>query len=258
MVARRSGWRGLAGIAAGALAGLFLAGCAPPGSLADVRRQGVLVVGIAPDYPPFAFRDPSGAPAGLEPELAAELARGLGVQLKLVEGSPGELLARLARGEVHVVLAALLATEERQQTATFTEPYFAAATGLVVRDEAGAASTLDDLAGATVGVLLVSAEAALVEPHAGRVQRYVSVAEAALDLVGGRLDALTLPWSVAEALPSRYPELKLAGELVPAPGVAAALRHGNRSLAGALDSVLAGLAEQGRLQALVTRWFGLD
>jgi len=51
--------------------------------LDDVKKRGKLVVGVKADYKPFGFRDPSGAIVGLEPDLAADVAKKLGVELEL-------------------------------------------------------------------------------------------------------------------------------------------------------------------------------
>ncbi|MGN6464012.1 MAG: transporter substrate-binding domain-containing protein, partial [Rhizobiaceae bacterium] len=59
----------------------FAAGPASAGDLKDVKSRGTLVVGSKADYKPFGFRDPSGAIVGIEPDLAADIAKQLGVKL---------------------------------------------------------------------------------------------------------------------------------------------------------------------------------
>ena len=49
-----------------------------------IKSRGTLVVGVKPDYKPFGFRDPNGTLIGIEPDLAADLAKRLGVKLVLV------------------------------------------------------------------------------------------------------------------------------------------------------------------------------
>src|SRR4029079_7007839 len=53
-------------------------------ALDDIKKRGTLVVGVKADYNPYAFRDPSGAIIGIEPDLAADVAKRLGVKLELV------------------------------------------------------------------------------------------------------------------------------------------------------------------------------
>ena len=69
----------------GALLGLVATGAvATADVLDDIKKRGTLIVGVKPDYKPFGFRDPSGALIGLEPDLAADVAKKLGVKLELV------------------------------------------------------------------------------------------------------------------------------------------------------------------------------
>ena len=52
--------------------------------LATIKQRGTLIVGVKADYPPFGFRSPSGEIVGIEPALAADVAKSLGVKLELV------------------------------------------------------------------------------------------------------------------------------------------------------------------------------
>src|SRR5271166_3555019 len=52
-------------------------------TLADIKAKGELVVGTKADYPPYGFRDKSGEIVGIEPDLAADIARRLGVKVRI-------------------------------------------------------------------------------------------------------------------------------------------------------------------------------
>ena len=52
-------------------------------TIAKIKQRGVLVVGSKSDYKPFGFRDPSGAIVGMEPDMAQDVAKKLGVKLQL-------------------------------------------------------------------------------------------------------------------------------------------------------------------------------
>src|SRR5581483_2895670 len=73
---------------AGALFSTILLGMAGTPARADdlatIKQRGTLIVGVKADYPPFGFRAPSGEIQGLEPDLAAAVAKDLGVKLELV------------------------------------------------------------------------------------------------------------------------------------------------------------------------------
>src|SRR3546814_2895411 len=52
----------------------------------DIKERGTLIVGSKADYKPYGFLDPSGKIVGLEPDLAADVAKKLGVKLELEIG----------------------------------------------------------------------------------------------------------------------------------------------------------------------------
>src|SRR3546814_7332633 len=73
-------------LAATAAAGILSAGLAHAQDtvLDRIKSSGVLRVGVKTDYRPFGFLDPSGKIVGLEPDLAADMAKRLNARLELV------------------------------------------------------------------------------------------------------------------------------------------------------------------------------
>jgi len=81
----------------------------PPASAAAVpstesQASSVLRVGTSGDYAPFSTRDARGQPQGFDVELATELARDLGVELRWVPFRWPELGQKLAAGEFDVAM----------------------------------------------------------------------------------------------------------------------------------------------------------
>jgi polar amino acid transport system substrate-binding protein len=106
--------------------GLVLAFAAPAraGSLDDIRARGTLIVGAKADYRPFGFRDAAGAIVGFEPDLAAEIAKALGVSLKLVPVVATTRIALLQSGDLDLVIATMNDTPERRKQVDFVEPSY--------------------------------------------------------------------------------------------------------------------------------------
>lgn len=128
--------RGVA-LAIGALLPLLAIAGAGAGSLDDIRARGTLVVGVKADYRPFGFRDGSGAVVGFEPDLAAELARTLGVSPKLVPVVAMTRVTLLDSGEIDLVIATMNETPERRKQVDFVEPsYYASCVNVLARKTA--------------------------------------------------------------------------------------------------------------------------
>ncbi len=110
------------------LTAAILSGMAPrtphAGVLEDIKAKGVLTVALKADYPPFGFRDPSGQIVGMEADLAADVARRLGVRLKLEPVAAPIRLQFLATDKADLAIATMAVTEDRKKQAGVIEPYY--------------------------------------------------------------------------------------------------------------------------------------
>jgi polar amino acid transport system substrate-binding protein len=97
-----------------------------------IRERGTLVVGVKTEYPPFGMLDANGRIVGLEPELAADLARRLHVKLRLVGVTTANRLQKLVDGSIDVLIATLGDTAKRREIATLIEPdYYASGVSIM-------------------------------------------------------------------------------------------------------------------------------
>lgn len=92
--------------------------------LAAIKARGTLVVGVKADYPPFGFRAPSGEIVGIEPALAADVAKRLGVRLELVPVSTENRIALLEQGKIDLIIATMNGTMDRRQAADIIKPAY--------------------------------------------------------------------------------------------------------------------------------------
>lgn len=108
-------------------------------TLADIRRRGVLVVGVKKDVPLWGQLDArTGRLVGLEPDLAAHLADRLGVRLELVGLLSAERLPALEQRRVDLLLATVSDTPERRARMKMVLPhYYASGVNVMARRSAG-------------------------------------------------------------------------------------------------------------------------
>jgi polar amino acid transport system substrate-binding protein len=92
--------------------------------LATIKLRGTLIVGVKADYPPFGFRAPSGGITGIEADLAADVAKHLGVKLELVPVTASDRIELLEQGKVDVIIATLNDTKSRQSVVDMVKPYY--------------------------------------------------------------------------------------------------------------------------------------
>ncbi|MDB5590034.1 transporter substrate-binding domain-containing protein [Enterovirga sp.] len=107
-----------------AASALALAAALPAAAdvLDTIKQRGTLIVGTKADYKPFGFRDPSGAIVGIEPDLAGDLAKRLGVKLELVPVVSANRIEFLNQGKIDVIIATLSDTAERRKVVQGIDP----------------------------------------------------------------------------------------------------------------------------------------
>ena len=123
----------------GIVASLLLLGAlgitaAKADELQDIKKKGVLVVGSKADYRPFGYLDPSGKIVGFEPDLAADVAKRLGVKLELVPVVASNRIQFLQQGKIDLMIATMSDTPERAKIVDIVHPdYYASGTNVMAK-----------------------------------------------------------------------------------------------------------------------------
>ena len=101
-------------------------------ALDDIKKRGTLIVGTKADYKPYGFRDPAGNIVGLEPDLAADVAKRLGVKLELVPVVASNRMQFLDQGKIDLMIATMIDTPERRKVVAIPDPdYYASGTNVL-------------------------------------------------------------------------------------------------------------------------------
>lgn len=177
-----------------------LAGCSGGGgsgssssqtTLQQVIKRGTLRVAVLPDFPPSSVKQTNGKIVGYEPDIAAALAKSLGVKLQLVSIDGTARLSVMKSGRADVNISSYTATNQRAQSVGFTIPYKAQGAGVLFRTS-NPITSLKDLAGKTVAVARGSTNDTIVTndfPKAKPV-RFGNIADALQALKSGKTDAV--------------------------------------------------------------------
>ncbi|MBX6366550.1 MAG: transporter substrate-binding domain-containing protein [Rhodospirillales bacterium] len=107
-------------------------------TLDKIKQRGVIVVGTKADYKPFGFRDPSGNIVGFEPDLAAEVAKKLGVKLQLEPVVSSNRMQFLQQGKIDLMIATMNDKPDRRQVVGIVEPlYYASGVNILSAKKVG-------------------------------------------------------------------------------------------------------------------------
>ncbi len=121
----------------GALAVAVLAALCGGAARADATLEaGVLTIGSDLSYPPYDYLGPGGAPAGLDAELVAALAKQLGWRERIVDTRFENLILGLRAGRFDAVVSTLYVTAERAQAVDFV-PYMRTGVSIAVAASSG-------------------------------------------------------------------------------------------------------------------------
>jgi polar amino acid transport system substrate-binding protein len=208
-----SGREALGGQAVGE--GLTPLGQQLPGQIRNARE---IRVGADISYAPVEFYDalapdvldrPTGEPdpqvQGIDPDLATELGRKLGVRFTFLNVKFDSLVDALRAGRVDAIISGMSATPERAQRISFIE-YFRAGTSLLVaKGNPKGIGSLQDLCGRTVTMQAATTQDELAKAESkrcppGRPMRlrpFDSGSQALLEVKYGHADAALTDFPVA-------------------------------------------------------------
>jgi polar amino acid transport system substrate-binding protein len=227
---------------------------APQGkALERIRAAGVLRWGgDIQGGEPYVYDDPRqpGHLIGFEVELAAALARELGVRAEFVQNDWANLVPSLERGTFDVVMNGLEVTESRTGRVLYTYPYYVFAERLMVRrGETQIRADLASLKGRRVGTLANSLAFEMLRGTAEPVV-YDGVEEPYADLLSGRTDAVLLDDIIATRYGVPKPGLEVLGDLRDG-YYAIAVRPSEPDVKEALDLALGRIAASGELKTIL-------
>lgn len=120
---------------------------------ANLITPGTLTVGTNATYPPQEFKDvTTGQDTGFDIDLITEMAKRMGLQVKIQQANFDTIIDDLASKRYDVVISGITINEKRQEKADFI-PYFNAGQSLLVQKGNPANIKSEaDLCGKTVGV----------------------------------------------------------------------------------------------------------
>lgn len=112
-----------------------------------------LTFNVAQDmaYAPFEYINDDGEPEGFDVDLIKAIAAEMGFAVNLVNTNWDGIIPSLLAETSDMIISAMTITEERQQSVTFSDPYFEATQYVAVKSDSPI-KTLEDLQGKKVGV----------------------------------------------------------------------------------------------------------
>ncbi|WP_156173766.1 transporter substrate-binding domain-containing protein [Cupriavidus basilensis] len=248
----------LLGLGATALA--FTMHAASAEALDDVVKAGVLKVAVPQDFPPFGSVSADMKPQGLDIDVAALIARKMGVKLELVPVTSTNRVPYLQTKKVDLVISSMGKNPEREKAIDFSEAYAPFYNGVFGPADQKVTSAAE-LAGKTVGVTrgaVEDLELSKIAPPTATIKRYEDNNGTISAFLSGQVQLVATGNVVAAAILARNPPKKPEPKfLIKNSPCFIGLNKGEPKLQAKVNAILAEVKKDGELNALTVKWLGM-
>ncbi len=233
-------------------------------SLEELKSRGVFVLGLDDSFPPMGYRNESNEIVGYDIDLAAEVCKRLGVDLKCQPIDWAAKEQELNTGNIDCIWNGFTMTPEREEALSFTKPYLDNAQVVIVRAADGF-NSLADLAGKKVGLQAGSSASDAVEGNPDFKASLKEVVEfkdnltALMDLEIGGVDAVVMDMVVGNySIASTQKPFVVLGQNLSTEKYGVGFRKSDVKLRDEVQRILEEMAADGTVEQISKKWFGKD
>ena len=233
--------------------------------LNDIKTRGYITIATEGDWAPWTFHDKDDKLTGFDVELGKLIAEGLGVEAKFEETAWDSILAGLDSGRFDIACNGVGYSEKRAEKYYFSDPYVYMGTVLVVRGDNTDIKSFEDLKGKTTANTASSTYAIMAESFGATNIPVDTLADTIINLLDGRIDAtVNAAGSIADYL-TEHPDanIKIVAttseeDEVEKDCVPVVKTEAAKPLIEAINNIINGLRENGKLAELSIKYFGAD
>lgn len=227
-----------------------------------IKSAGLLKAGVRCDQPPYGYKDETGKFAGVETDMAIQIATwafGSADKIELTCVTAENRIPQLNGKKVDLLIATLGVTPERARVVDFSKPYRWGGSDMLVAKDSPI-KKLDDVAGKTVIMLKGSTQAKWFEDTMPKVEslRLNTASDALQSLKQGRGDAYTHDAATLIVIAAKDPSLRLVGESFAVSDAAVGVRKNEAAWLAYVDASLDRMKAEGLYAKWVEKWVPAD
>ena len=245
---------------------LALMGMAHADTLDQIKKEGVLVVGVRNSMRPFGFIDKAKMElVGYDVDFARAIAGKLGVKLQLkssdAKSPDAPLIPLLLEHKVDLIAGAMTKSAERMEQVDFSLTYYV--TGQTFLVKKGAVKAVSDLAGKKIGTGRKSTAVGNLKKvlPSSTIVRFTNYRDAFRALKEGGISAVCADASILEGLLAADPQraaYEILDTRISNEPYGLGIRKGDRQLLEFVDRTLLELEQSGEAAKIYDKWFGKD
>ena len=246
----------------GAMCGAALAA----DTLAEVKKNGVLVAGVKDSLPPFGSVDPNTKEfVGYDIDFIKYIAKKLGVKVEYKPVSSANRMPMLMEGRVDILACTMTKNPERAKQIDFSYTYFL--TGQKFLTKKGTVKTLKDLEGKKIGTAKGSTSEQNVKKAvpSATILSFDDYPQGVLALQQGKVIAVTTDESILagqlgklEKNPATKGQFEIPDLAISEEPYGLGVREGDTNLLKVVNDTLLEMEKSGEAKKIFDHWFGPD
>ena len=228
--------------------------------LAQIKERGYIVVGTEGTYSPNSYHDENDNLVGFDVEVAALVAKYLGVEVQYYETEWSSIFTAMDSGKIDIVVNECGWNEERAAKYDFSEPYAFVQGAILTRADNEDIHGLEDLKGKVSANESTSTLGALAMENGAELDAVNAMAQSISEVVNGRADC-TLNYATSFAAYMKEnpdADVKIAAYLEAEPTSYIPVVKGNEALVAAINDALAQAKASGELAEVSIKYFDID
>lgn len=255
-------------------AALGLASCGGSGfrTADEIKESGKLLVGTNAEFAPFEYKEGSNF-VGIDMDLIKLFAEDyLEVKCEIKDQDFDAALISVSSNKVDLAIAGITKNSKREETLSFSKPYYTANQVVIVKDDSVYASltTEEDILAA------LTQNGAKIGVQRGTTGQYYSEGDedwgfdgidgttvslfdnggmAANALSNGQIDAVIIDSAPANILETKYNNLLVLDVVLTQEEYAIAVSKGNETLIAELNAFIDDVKESGKFDEIVARYY---
>ena len=214
-----------------------------------------LVMGTNAAFPPFEMVEGTEI-VGIDPEVMALIAEEMGLELEIKDMEFESLPMALRNGEIDIIGAGMTIKPDREETMSFSTPYYDASQTIIVLKDAGYAS-LEDITDKAIGVQTGTTghDVAETVTASGSIKAFASGMLAVEALKNGEVEAVIIDNNPANVyFEQNADRFVLIESAFDNEAYAYAVQKGNADLLDQVEAALATIKEDGRFAQVVSKY----
>jgi polar amino acid transport system substrate-binding protein len=230
-------------------------------ALEKIKDRGKLIVGTSAGFPPFEMLNTSaaGGVEGIDMDVAKAIADSLGVELEIKNYDDfSVLITALQNGKIDMVIAGMTITDDRNESAAFSMPYYKADQALVVLKSNSEITNTTGLVGKTVAVNTGTTGQYYIEdnlPNIKEMKPFGTASDTFQALGGNKVDAIIIDSPVAANYISDSNPYKIVETIETNEFYGIAMSKNNaEDLVAEVNKIVGDMIESGEMDDIISKW----